>query len=144
MKPYRTAGRAPRQPYTVAYEPPEHIYDPRPQVILWYRAYAAVMLLASLALLGFATLLGWAETRPEIAMLPGSGQTQTQAIILFLVSAAAVAFYGTATFMPFKPWAWTLGLIVIALGVPGLTIVVCLPLLLGWLKPSVKAAFCRL
>lgn len=145
-EPYRAAAEAgePRKPYTVAYEPPEYVHDPRPRVIFWYRAYAAVMLLASLALLGFATLLAWAQTRPEIAMMPGTAAAQTNAIIFFLLSAAGVAFYGVATFMPFKPWAWTLGLLVIALGVPGLTIVVCLPLLLAWLKPTVKAAFCRL
>jgi hypothetical protein len=133
-----------RRPYTVAYEPPEYVDDPRPRVIFWYRAYAAVMLLASLVLLVGATFLAWAQTRPEVAMLPGAGEAQTQAIIMFLLSAFAVAFYGMATFMPFKPWAWTLGLVVIALGLPGLTIVVCVPLLLAWLKPNVKAAFCRL
>ena len=135
---------APRKPYTVAYEPPDDVYDPRPRVIFWYRAYAAFMLLVSLALLAGATFLGWAQTRPEVAMLPGSGGAQTQAIAMFLGSVTCVAFYGTATFMPFKPWAWTFGLLVIALGVPGLTVFVCLPLLLAWLKPDVKAAFCRL
>lgn len=135
---------APRRSYTVAYEPPEHASDPRPRVIFWYRAYAAVMLLVSLALLAGATFLAWAQTRPEVAMLPGSGGAQTRAIAMFLVSVTCVAFYGTATFMPSKPWAWTFGLLVIALGVPGLTVIVCLPLLLAWLKPDVKAAFCRL
>jgi len=138
------APHAPRKAYTVQYEPPEHVDDPRPGVIFWFRVYAAAMLLGSLVLLGLATFVGWAETRPEIAMARGAQAAQTEAIVLFLVSGAAVAFYGVATFMPFKPWAWTLGLVVIALGVPGLTIVVCLPLLFAWLKPNVKAAFCRL
>ena len=136
-------GGAPRV-YTVAYEPPAHVDDPRPRVIFWYRGYAAVMLLTSLALLAFATFLGWAQTRPEVAIGASSAALHAQTIVLFLVAMACVALYATATFMPFKPWAWTLGLIVIALGVPGVTIVVCLPLLLAWLKPNVKAAFCRL
>jgi len=138
-------GAAPaRKAYTVAYEPPEYVSDPLPRVIFWYRAYAAVLLLASLALLGVATILAWAQTRPEIAMRPGSADAQTHAIVLFLAAAASVAFYGVATFMPRKPWAWTFGLLVIALGCPSVTIVLCLPLLLAWLKPTVKAAFCRL
>jgi hypothetical protein len=120
---------ATRKPYT-AYRAPEHVSDPRPRVIFWYRAYAAVMMLASLALLGFAVLTWSAH--------------ETQAILLLLVAMASVALYGTAALMPFKPWAWTLGLIVIALGVPGVTVVVCVPLLLAWMKPNVKAAFCRL
>lgn len=146
-EPYRTAGAPsaePRKPYTVAYDPPEYVSDPRPRVIFWYRAYAAVMLLASLAFLGFASLIAWAQTRPEMAMRHGAAAAQTEAIILFLVAAASVAFYGVAAFMPLKPWAWTLGLLVIALGCPGPTLVVCVPLLLGWLKPNTKAAFCRL
>ena len=132
-----------RKPYTVAYDPPESVHDPRPRVIFWYRVYAAVMLLASLVLLAIATLLGWAQTHPEIARLGGAAQAQAQAIMLFLLAVAAVAFYATATFMPLRPWAWTLGLVVIALGLPGLTIIVCLPLFFAWMKPSVKAAFCR-
>ena len=146
VEPYRAPPvvSAPRKPYTVAYEPPEYVPDLRPRVIFWYRAYAAVMLLGSLAFLGFATLVAWGLTRPEIAVRPGSAEAQTHAIILFLVSAACVAFYGVATLMPLKPWAWTLGLLVIALGCPSVTVIVCVPLLLAWLKPNVKAAFCRL
>jgi hypothetical protein len=137
-------GSGTRRPYTVAYEPPEPVLDPRPGVLFWYRAYAALMLLASLAFLAFAAFLAWAQTNPQVAMLPGSAEAQTNAIVLFLVGATAVGFYATATFMPMKPWAWTFGLVVIALGLPGLTIVVCLPMFLAWMKPSVKAAFCRL
>ena len=113
-------------------------------MIFWYRVYAAVMLFGSLGLLAVAALVAWAQTRPEVAMLRGAAQAQTQAMVLVLFAAIAVGFYGTATFMPLKPWAWTFGLIVIALGVPSVTIVVCLPMFFAWMKPSVKAAFCRL
>jgi len=137
-------GSGARRPYTVAYEPPEPVHDPRPRVLFWYRAYAALMLLASLVFLAFATFVAWAQTNPEIAMLPGSADAQTSAIVMFLVGVTAVGLYGTATFMPMRPWAWTLGLVVIALGLPGLTIVFCLPMFFAWMKPPVKAAFCRL
>ena len=133
-----------RRPYTVAYEPPETVHDPRPRVLLWYRAYAALMLLESLVLLAFAAFVGWAQTDPLVAMLPGSADAQTTAIVMVLLGVTAVGLYATATFMPMKPWAWTLGLVVIALGLPGLTIVFCLPMFLAWTKPAVKAAFCRL
>ena len=133
-----------RRAYTLAYEPPASERDPSPRVIFWYRVYAAVMLLGSFAFLAFAGFVAWAQTRPEMAMQHGAAQAQTQAMVLFLLAATTVAFYGTATFMPRKPWAWTFGLVVIALGVPSLTIVFCLPMFLAWMKPSVKAAFCRL
>ena len=134
----------PRKPYTIAYDPPAYALDPRPGVIFWFRAYAAVMLLASLVTLAFATFLGWGQTLPEVAVLPVATETQTQVMVLFLLSATCVALFGTATFMPFKAWAWTFGLIVIGLGIPGITVIVCLPLLLAWRRPNVRAAFCRL
>jgi len=134
----------PLRSYTVAYDPPESVDDPRPRVIFWYRVYAAIMLLGSLVLLAMAAVLCWAQTDPHMAMRHGAAEAQTTALVLFLLALTAVGFYGTAAFMPMKPWAWTLGLVVIALGLPGLTIVVCLPLFLAWMKPSVKAAFCRL
>ncbi len=148
MKPDRGPYRAPalsgpRRPYTVAYEPPEYIEDSLPRVIYWYRGLAAVMLLASLALLGFASLAAFALTQPAVPLRLNTANAQLEMMVLFLLSAASVAFYGVATFMPRKPWAWTFGLVVIALGCPSVTIVVCLPLLLAWLKPEVKAAFCR-
>lgn len=113
-------------------------------MIFWYRVYAAVMLFGSLGFLAFAAFVAWAQTRPEVAMMRGAPQAQTQAMVLVLFAATVVGFYGTAAFMPLKPWAWTFGLIVIALGVPSVTIIVCLPMFFAWMKPSVKAAFCRL
>lgn len=144
MKPYRTPPAAEHRTYTVAYEPPAYDEDPQPRVIFWFRAYAASMLLVSLALLGFATLGAYALTDADVAMRLNAAEAQLQIILFFLVAAALVVLYGVATFMPRKPWAWTLGLIVIALGCPSVTVVVCLPLLFAWLKPNVKAAFCRL
>ena len=140
--PYRVAEVAPHKPYTVAYEP-EEFDEPRPRAIFWYRAYAAVMLVASLVCLAITTLTAWAHTKPEIAMLPGQAEAQSLVILLFLVSAAAVAFYGVATFMPLRAWAWSFGLLVLGLGCLNLSIVFCLPLLLAWLKPDVRVAFCE-
>ena len=63
---------------------------------------------------------------------------------LAIGSAACAVLFGTALWMPAEPWAWTLGLVVIALGMMGITILVCIPMLIAWQKPTVKAAFCRL
>lgn len=140
--PCRVGEVAPRKPYTVAYEP-EDFDEPRPRAIFWYRAYAAVMLLASVVLLALSTMTAWAHAQPEIATLPGKADAQGLVILFFLMSAAAVAFYAVATFMPLRAWAWSFGLVVIALGCLGVTVLVCLPLLLAWLKPDVRVAFCE-
>ena len=54
------------------------------------------------------------------------------------------AFYLFAALLPLRPWAWSVGLVAIAFGVPSVTIVVALPLLLAWTKPTTKAAYGRL
>ena len=130
-----------RRPYTVGYDPPASTHNPRPRVLFWYRVYAATMMLASGV---FVAFVAWAHTVPRIALRAGAALEQPAVLVMFLLAVTAVGFYATATFMPLKPWAWTFGLVVIALGLPGLTIAFCLPMFFAWMKPSVKAAFRRL
>ncbi len=85
-----------------------------------------MMTLASLGMLALALM-----TRPEV-------------IVLDVLAAALVVVYGIATFVPFKPWGWTLALLAIALGLPNVSAVFAIPLLVFWLKPSTKAAFALL
>ena len=118
--------------------------DARPRVILWFRLYAAVMMLASLGLLGVTLLMGYAATRPEVALDPSAAGAPLVAIVLTLLAAALVVLYGVATFVPFKPWGWSLGLVAIGLGLAGGSAIFAIPLLVFWLKPQVKAAFARL
>ena len=111
------------------YEPPAS-RDARPAVILWYRVFAGFMTLLSLALFGVA-----------IVTLRDAPLT---ALVTCVIAAALVALYGVATFVPFKPWGWTVGLIAIALGLASGVAMFAIPLLLFWFKPNVKAAFARL
>jgi hypothetical protein len=117
--------------------------DARPRVILWFRVYAAVMMLASLAMLGLAFLMGYEATRPEVAIEANAAGAPLLAVVLVLLSAALVALYGIATFVPLKPWGWTVGLVAIGLGLAGGSVIFAVPLLVHWLRPQVKAAFAR-
>lgn len=117
--------------------------DARPAVIVWFRVYAAVMTLASLGVLGLAVVMGYAATRPEIALQPGGADAPLAAIVLGLVGTALVALYGVATFVPFKPWGWTVGVVAIGLGLAGGSAIFAIPLLVFWMKPRVRAAFAR-
>jgi hypothetical protein len=102
------------------------------------------MTLASLAMLGLAIMMGYAATRPEVALDANAAGAPLVAIVLALLAAALVALYGVATFVPFKPWGWSVGLVAIALGLAGGGAIFAIPLLVFWLKPQVKAAFARL
>ncbi len=135
-------------PRAVSFHPyappsPDSYRDARPSVILWFRVYAAVMTLASLAMLGLAIMTGYAATRPEVALEPGAADAPLVAIVLALFAAALVALYGVATFVPLSPWGWSVGLVAIAVGLVGGGAIFAIPLLVFWLKPQVKAAFAR-
>jgi hypothetical protein len=116
------------------YAPPAEVRDARPAVIRWFRVYAAVMATACMAALGLAI---WSAVRAD-------GGPRLVPILSCVVAATFAALYGVATFVPFKPWGWTLGLVAIGLGLGGCTIVFAAPLLVLWLRLPTKAAFARL
>jgi hypothetical protein len=92
-------------------------------VLYAFRAYAAIMFMLYAALaMASAFYRG-----PHYAALAAF------ALLAVLYAAALVA--------PRAPWAWTLGLFALAFGVPSLTIVFALPLLMAWLRPTTKAAY---
>lgn len=98
------------------YDAPTTRSDARPAVIFWFRVHALTMALLYAAGAWLAT--------------PGIG--------------ALAVLYAASAFVPRKPWGWSVALVAIAFGVPSVTIVVALPLLVGWMKPTTKAAFGRM
>ncbi len=123
-----------RGPYTVGYDPPASSRG-RPEVITWFRVYAATTAVLCVAIVLFCLSLG-AEAREG-----------TDELLLVLVGASALGFataYAVGALVPFKPWAWTFGLILICLGLSGCMMVFAIPILVYWLKPQTKAAFCLL
>ena len=113
------------------YQPPRYARDARPAVIFWYRVYAVMMAVLSLA----------------IGMVVGafvSSDVPLAATVAMLACAPLSVLFAVAAFVPFKPWGWTLGLVAITLGVSSLAVIFAVPLLFLWFKPTVKAAFARL
>ncbi len=103
--------------------------EPRTTFVLRaYRAYAVFMAIVYVALAGaFAFVL--APPHPV------------------LCAGAAIAFavlYAAAALAPREPWAWTLGLVALGVGLAGIGIVFAIPLLTAWLRASTKAAYRRL
>jgi len=126
------------------YDPPTYEGDARPAVIVWYRIYCAFTLVLSLGVLAFAVLAARATADPDVAVRHGAGEAQLSVLLLLLLSVALVIFYAVATFVPYKPWGWSMGIIAIGLGLTSALIVVAIPLLVYWLKPITRAAFGRL
>lgn len=126
------------------YDPPEDDDDARPAVILWYRLYAGVMALFALAAVAFSVVYAMAVASEPIYGRPGGGaDLHVLAILLVMASGAFAALHVVAAFVPYKPWGWSLGVVAIALGMSSVMIVVAIPLLVHWMKPTTKAAFGR-
>jgi hypothetical protein len=124
------------QPF--GYEPygPPETSARRPGVILWYRVYAATMIALYVGAGAF-----WHFLAPQG---PSAAAGLVTTIVLLLIIAALGALFVIAALVPYKPWGWTFGLIAICIGLSGCTAAIAIPLLIYWMKPEVKAAFCRL
>jgi len=132
------------------YEPPKTEGAKRPAVILWFRVYAGVI--ATLSLLAVAASFWLVIKMGNDAIVDlNTGETiaggPRDKVVLLTMAALGVVFgvlHGVAAAVPYKPWAWVLGIVVIGLGVTGCTVVFAAPLLFYWIKPITKAAFQRL
>lgn len=120
----------------LGYEPyaSPHTRGARRLVVPLYRAYAVF---AALLSAGAATLLLLAWD-PSYA---GEGKPEHAALIAVLLASALAHVVGAL--VPRRPWGWTLGMVLLAVGLPSLCVPFALPLLLVWMKPETKAAFMR-
>jgi hypothetical protein len=131
------------------YEPPAHSGDARPAVILWYRVYAATLALVYLAFLAVVVVGAFGPTAvaedPAMRVTAPSAGAEAFTLVMLLLSLFLFLFFAVATFVPLKPWGWSVAIVAIGIGLMGgCTIFACVPLLVYWLKPVTKAAFGRL
>jgi hypothetical protein len=111
---------------TSPYEPPR-ARDARPLAIQAFRAYAALLFVMYVAL---AVVFGFVSPSESLFVPAGC--------------AALAVLYAAAFVAPIRPWAWTLALVAIGIGLTGFTIVFAIPLLVVWIRPTTKAAYGRL
>lgn len=133
------------------YEPPKtETKSARPAVIVWYRMYASMIaLLSFIAVAGSAWLMIKMGNDAIVDLNTGetiAGGARDKAVFITMI-VAGLFFGGLHTFaaaVPYKPWAWVMGIVIIGLGVTGCTVVFAAPLLFYWIKPVTKAAFQRM
>ncbi len=113
-----------------------------PRVLRWYRAYCALMagLYLVCGVIGFVLLFSdrpWIQTEDQVA---GRGA----GLLLAGLATPCCAGFAIGLLLPRRPWGWTYGLVLIAIG---MTSVCCLPatipLLVLWLRKDVKRFFGR-
>lgn len=116
----------------------------KPAVVMWFHVYAGILcfmyvLVAAVSLVFFAAD---AEMEREMDIPVGSG---VPIGVMFLVMGLGLA---AATAVPFfvqpRPWVWIYDMVLICMGMTSACFVLaCVPMLIFWMKPEVKAYFGR-
>lgn len=113
----------------------------RPQVVLWFKVYAAILALVYLG----ATLVSFG-----LLFVDRSDPDMPEIVSLFLLlllggtSLVCLGVFAAAIFLQPKPWVWIYDLVLICLGFTSVcSMPFCIPLLIFWLKPETKRQFGR-
>jgi hypothetical protein len=112
-----------------------------PPVLWWFRVYCLVLctlyLLTALVGIPFLVLSpADLDMPPMVARLVGVG-IMLMGVVLLAASAAPL-------FLQPKPWVWVYDLVIICVGLTSACFLpACIPLLIYWIKPDVKAHFGR-
>ncbi len=112
-------------PEEAHYAPPS-VVDPTPRAIAWFRLYAGVM------------AVFYAAVSVLVGVLASGGHGERGIAAVAIVGAA---LHGLAAAAPRRPWAWVLGVGILASGLPSPGMPFCVILFFRWMGPNVKAAF---
>jgi len=111
-----------------------------PAGLLLFRVYCGVVAVTELGL-GTLGMIGLAANGFDAAKfdttVPVLGLT-TLLFVYVLIQGAACA---VAVFLPREPWAWVFSLVAVALGIPGITIIGAVPLLIYWSRREMRAYY---
>ena len=112
-----------------------------PPVYKWFIAYCITMALLYLvtAIVGVVFLV-IEPTDPDMT----EAEAKVMGSVFLILGLVFFAGYVAGPFLPRTSWAWIFGLVLICIGLSSACCLpVCLPLLLFWLKPELKAFFGR-
>lgn len=110
----------------------------RPTVVIWFKVYGWFMVVYGLGIAALS-LVFFLMSPQELEMPRGD------AIVVGSICLAMGLFFAAAGLPPLisgpRPWSWVYSLVLICIGLTSCTLVVCIPLLIFWLKPEVKAYY---
>ena len=112
-----------------------------PAVWFWYVAYCIVMALLYLACLagGIAIASFAVEIAAEDPQMKAD-EARIMGYMLSAISIPLILLFGVSPLLPKGKLAWVLGIINIAIGLTSACCLpVCIPLLIYWMKPELKA-----
>ncbi len=118
---------------------PGHAPVTRPGVIVWFQVYCVVLAVLYLLFAGFGAALLLVDPA-AMDMAP------TEANIVGAMLLLTGLFFLVASILPLllkpRPWVWVYDLVVICGGMTSACFIpLCVPLLIFWIKPEVRAWF---
>lgn len=111
-----------------------------PRVYKWFVAYCVCMALLYLFTAGMGIVFLFLEPDADMS----EAEAKFMGFMMIVLGLVFFAPFAAAPFLPRKSWVWILGLVLICLGLTSMCCLpACIPLLIHWLKPEVKAFYGR-
>ncbi|HEX5885545.1 MAG TPA: hypothetical protein VFY67_13470 [Pyrinomonadaceae bacterium] len=111
-----------------------------PPVYKWFVAYCLLMALLYLATAAMGIAFMFIEPDRDMS----ATEAKIMGSVMLILSLVFFVPYALAPFLPRQSWVWILGLVLICIGLTSACCLpVCIPLLIFWLKPEMKAFFGR-
>ena len=111
-----------------------------PAVYKWFVVYCVFMALLYLLTAGMGILFMFVDPDPEMS----DAEAKIMGAVFLILGLVFFVPYGLAPFLPRKSWVWIFGLVLICIGLSSACCLpVCIPLLIFWLKPEMKAFYGR-
>ena len=106
----------------------------------WFVAYCVVMALLYLVIAAMGIVFLVIEPPPDEDPV----EVKIMGAVFLVMGLVFCVPYGATPFLPRKSWVWVVGIVLICLGLTSACCLpVCIPLLIYWLKPEMKAFYGR-
>jgi len=111
-----------------------------PPVYKWFVAYCILMALLYLTMAVMGIVFMFTEPDPEMS----AAEAKVMGAVILILGLVFFVPYALAPFLPRKSWVWIFGLVLICIGLTSACCLpACIPLLIFWLKPEMKAFYGR-
>lgn len=111
-----------------------------PPVYKWFVVYSIGMALLYLVVAAMGVVFLFIQPDPEM----DEAEATIMGIVFLVLGLVFFVPYASAPFLPRQSWVWVLGLVLICIGLTSACCLpVCVPLLIFWLKPEMKAFYGR-
>jgi len=111
-----------------------------PPVHKWFVAYCICMAVLYLLLAVMGVVFLFIEPDRDMS----AAEAKVMSAVFIVLGLLFCVPFAAAPFLPRHSWVWVFGLVLICLGLSGTCCLpVCIPLLIYWLKPEMKAFYGR-